>query len=361
MSIQRRMLPAARRRSLAFLLLSFAALQILPAQPMSGGPASPPESQAPGAASVTLRGQIRNGTRGGGARVKNLSVLDPTRGMSAIAAQQDAGPNFVFANLPAPRGPYLLRAEFEGEGYSLFLPPTPQSYQQPQQLVVYESGAPAEQVFVTAAMRVTKTNRGLRVDLIHVIANQSQPPRSYDARNFQIYIPAEVSELQGGLQYSGSPMPLPLRLQAPAEGGRIKLQRMFRPGDSQLIVSFLIEAESFEDQLPLDPGRPTTPHAFRVVFFEPADARPEVSGALSVHSEQAPGLGEALRVVYQQGKSVHYDFSRGTALFEGGGEATNPIFSDWKRATLGVLTALLTLLLLVAVTAAIGARRRRDA
>lgn len=306
--------------------------------------------------SVRLRGSLVNGTSGAPVVVEELSVLDPSQGMRIIASQDNAGPGFAFEDLPVPRGPYLLRAVFQGEAYTRMLPPTPESFATPVRLEVFESGAPAEAVFVTPAMRVLKTNRGLRVDLIHAIENRARPPRSYDARNYQIFVPAGAREIQAGLQHEASPMPAPLTLQGQA-GGFQALGRMFRPGSSQLIVSYLLEETELEDRLPRDPGRAADPHGFRVVFYQPADARPEIDGAERVTSEQAPGLGEALRVFYRPGESVRYRFERGGSVFEGPQEATNPIFSDWLRTTLGLIA---TFFLLLGALSAIAWNVRRS-
>ena len=333
-------------------------------------------AQTPGASTVELYGVIQNGTRGNAPavaeRIELISLGEGT--MQIVEVLENAGPRFRFRAIPQPRGPHLIRAVFRGENYSTMVPPAPRFYLAEQTLTVFEPGADRRNVQITGAMRVTKTRTGLAIQQFMVIANESTPPRSFQPSDYWMYIPANATAVRANLQHESTQMPIPVSLE-PVEGAeqRFRLARGIRPGNSQLVIDYELPALQFRDALALDRSTPElppargngapNPHAFRIIFWQPSNARPEVSGG-QAESIQVPNLGEALRVVYPtptaedtESSTVRFDFSGGGVFIENPLESdTNPLFDTPLQTIVGVISGLIVFFLLASVLAGSGLR-----
>ncbi|MCB1326982.1 MAG: hypothetical protein H7A21_14465 [Spirochaetales bacterium] len=311
------------------------------------------------AQTATLQGDIRNGTRGGTpATVEELALISLDGGMQVLATQRNVGPSFRFDNVPAQRnGPLLLRARFQGDSYATMIPPTPDALEGVVHVTVFESGASRADVRITAALQVAKLpDEQLAVRKLFAVANVSDPPRSFDAGDYAIYVPDEALELRASLVHESTRMPLNVELRNLGDG-RYLLDRTLRPGDSELTIEYTIDAQDFEDFMPLERERTTPdPHSFTIVIWRPADARPEVSGG-EVILENIPDFGEAYRVVYRPGEPVHYDFEGGSVLVLNPLDAEfNPIFDHPGKTVLGLFVVLGLFFFLISIVRASGLR-----
>lgn len=364
---------------------------ILHAQP----PAAPNggSTQADNTESVVFRGQVTNGTRGGApATVETLELIQLGDGvMQTVQVLTNVGPRFDFAPVPRPQAPHLIRATYRGERYSTMVPPAPNFYLKPQAITVFETGADRRNVQITGAMRVTKLPAGgLAIQQYMVITNESVPPRSYDPRGYHIFIPEGAEAIRGSLQHESTRVPIPLTLDPiPEKKNRYRVNRGVRPGNSQLVVDYLLPDLKFIDALPqedailgLPPARSPiqnsenraaplgaqnqSPHNFRIVFWQPANARPLVSGAKS-ETINIPNIGEALRVIYpapQKNDStgtdftaVSYDFSAGGVFVENPLQSDeNPLFNTTTETVVGIIAGIFILFLIASVIAGSGLR-----
>ena len=311
------------------------------------------------AQTVSLQGQIRNGTRGGTpAGVEELALISLDGGMQVLATQSNVGPAFRFDNVPAQRnGPLLLRARFQGDSFATMIPPTPGALDRGIQVTVFESGASRSDVRITVALQVAKLpEEQLAVRKLFAVSNVSDPPRSFDAGDYAIYVPDGALELRASLVHESTRMPVDVQLRAGGEG-RFLLDRTLRPGDSELTIEYTLDAQDFEDYMPLERERETPdPHSFTIVIWRPADARPEVSGG-EVIQETIPDFGEAYRVVYRPAEPVHYDFQGGSVLVLNPLDAEfNPIFDHAGKTILGLFVVLGLFFFLISIVRASGLR-----
>lgn len=334
------------------------AASALAAQPAggAGGAQTPP---APGEM-IVIRGRLVNGTTGAPVRAERLTLLRLSEGMQPLQTLNSAGPDFAFAPIPAPDGPHLIRAEFQGESYNQMIPPAPRFYRAPQTITVYDAGAKRADVQITAALQVTKVQNGLRVESMYIIANQSQPRRSFSTDDLFVYVPTGATEVRGGLRHESSQMAIPLQLTPSGKPGYFRLGRGFRPGSSELTISYLVEGELLTDQLLHDPAGDDNSHKFRILLWRPQNARPIIQGG-SVVQENIPGAGEALRVMYPPTGGVRYDFSSGDFLYDGPIEEINPIFDTPLKAGVGLAGVTLLLFLILSFAVQLGRNRRRAA
>lgn len=343
------------------------------AQMPGGGPAQGPEN-------VVFRGEIQNGTRNGSpAKVERLELIQLGEGvMQTVQVIENAGPTFQFQAVPRPTGPHLIRATYQGESYSTMVPPAPNFYLQPQQITVFEPGADRRSVQITSAMRVTKLKGDrLAIQQFMVISNDSVPPRSFDPRGYHVYLPDGAETVRASLQHESTRMPIPLNLEPVADKpNRYRVDRGVRPGNSQLVIDYDLPDVKFVDALPDEkdavPGLPPArtpagshenPHNFRIVFWQPGNARPTISGA-QAETIEIPNIGEALRVVYPGGgQAVTFDFSAGGHFVENPMQSdTNPLFDTPTQTIVGVLSGLIVFFLIASIIAGSGLRvvpRRR--
>jgi hypothetical protein len=326
------------------------------APPGAGGDVTPP---TPGE-TIVIRGRLVNGTTGAPARAERLTLLRLSEGMQPLQTLNNVGPEFAFAPIPVPDGPHLIRAEFQGESYNQMIPPAPRFFRVPQTLTVYDAGAKRADVQITAALQVTRVQSGLRVESMYIIANQSQPARSFSTDELFVYVPEGATEMRGGLRHESSQMAIPLQLTPSGKPGYYRLGRGFRPGSSELTVSYLVEGEKLTDQLLHDPAGDDNSHKFRIVLWRPQNARPVVQGG-TVIQENIPGAGEALRVMYPPTGGVQYDFSAGDFLYDGPIEEINPIFDTPLKAGVGLAGVTLLLFLILSFAVQYGRSRQRDA
>lgn len=324
--------------------------------PGAGGEVTPP---TPGE-TIVIRGRLVNGTTGAPARAERLTLLRLSEGMQPLQTLNNVGPEFAFAPIPVPDGPHLIRAEFQGESYNQMIPPAPRFFRVPQTLTVYDAGAKRADVQITAALQVTRVQNGLRVESMYIIANQSQPARSFSTDELFVYVPEGATEMRGGLRHESSQMAIPLQLTPSGKPGYYRLGRGFRPGSSELTVSYLVEGEKLTDQLLHDPAGDDNSHKFRIVLWRPQNARPVVQGG-TVIQENIPGAGEALRVMYPPTGGVQYDFSAGDFLYDGPIEEINPIFDTPLKAGVGLAGVTLLLFLILSFAVQYGRSRQRDA
>ncbi|MEQ9363257.1 MAG: hypothetical protein RIF32_03385, partial [Leptospirales bacterium] len=304
-------------------------------------------------------------------------------------------PRFAFAPVPRPKAPHLIRATYRGESYSTMVPPAPNFYLKPQAITIFESGASRQAVQITGAMRVTKLKAGgLAIQQYMVITNESAPPRSYDPRGYHIYIPENAEAIRASLQHESTRVPIPLGMDpVPEKQNRYRVDRGVRPGNSQLVIDYLLPDVKFEDALPEEEGAPglpparaprsdgiggaaggagalASPHNFRIIFWQPANARPEVSGA-QAEAISIPNIGEALRVIYPAKRKteaddaaahnpaamVSYDFSAGGVFVENPLQSDeNPLFNTTLQTTVGVVAGICILFLIASVIAGSGLR-----
>ena len=305
--------------------------------------------------------------------------------MKTVQVLNNVGPNFRFAQVPPPTAPYLIRATYKGERYSTMVPPAPQFYSKPQPLTVFDRGAPRTAVQITGAMRVTKLRAGgLAIQQFLVISNRSQPQRSFDPRGYHVYIPEGAEAMRASLQHESTRVPIPLGL-TPVEGEgpdserRFYLDRGVRPGNSLLVIDYLLgDTLEFSDRLPNESGVKLPPaktplipgvsaasahgHDFRIVFWQPSNARPEVDGALKAEDIEIPNIGSALRVSYPPGGGeVRFDFSSGGVLIDRPLDSdSNPLFGTPTQTLVGVVAGLIFFFLLASVLAGSGVRVRRS-
>lgn len=351
--------------------------------------AQPPVAgdQAGSDAPVVFQGLIANGTRGGApATVESLELIQLGEGvMQTVQVLSNVGPRFAFDAVPRPSAPHLIRATYRGERYSTMVPPAPNFYSKPQAITVFETGAERRSVQITGAMRVTKLRAGgLAIQQYMVIANQSAPPRSYDPRGYHVFIPDGAEAIRASLQHESTRVPVPLSMDpVPDKKNRYRIDRGVRPGNSQLVIDYLLPDVKFIDALPeedgvagLPPARtPNTnenphsagalenPHSFRIIFWQPANAKPTVSGG-RFEDIQIPNIGPALRVIYPaksagQGDAspatVSYDFSAGGVFVENPLQSDeNPLFNSPIETTVGVIAGLCVFFLIASVIAGSG-------
>ncbi|MCR9141560.1 MAG: zinc finger Ran-binding domain-containing protein [bacterium] len=347
--------------------------------------AQAPGQQTGGAGDrIVLQGLIANGTRGGApATVETLELIQLGDGvMQTVQTLTNAGPRFAFAPIPRPKAPHLIRATFRGERYSTMVPPAPNFYSKPQAITIFESGADRSSVQITGAMRVTKLKAGgLAIQQYMVITNESSPPRSYDPRGYHVYIPPGAEAIRASLQHESTRVPIPLTMDAVSgKENRYRIDRGVRPGNSQLVIDYLLPDLQFADALPQEEGRSglpparaprenapgsagplaSSPHHFRIVFWQPANARPEIEGA-QAEAITIPNIGEALRVVYPGPGSaeplVKYDFSAGGVFVENPLQSDeNPLFNTGLETTVGVIAGICVLFLIASLIGGSGLR-----
>ena len=310
------------------------------------------------AETVEIRGRIENGTRNSPAKAEELSLVRPgSGGMQVLHSLQNAGPAFSFT-VEKPSGPLLLRASYAGESYTLMIPPVPERLAALQKMTVYDAGAKAEDLQITAAMHVSKGPAGLHVTKIYAITNVSSPPATFRGGAFTVPVFSGAKNIQGRIEYESTRMPLPLELLETEEG--LVVDRAFRPGAARLSVEFDVEGVSFSDRMHTIKGFANpSPHNFTVLIWQPSDARPRVSGG-SVTEVQIPDLGPALRVDYPAQGEVSYDVSAGSSVsrapVSGPNVDANPIFDTTAKTLFGLLAALALFFLLAAFFSSLNIR-----
>lgn len=338
-----------RRIGLFLLTSSVLMLSSVPAYAQPGG-------------DLVVSGTLRNGSRGDApAGAEELALIQLAGGMSILQTLKNPGPNFRFDPIPRPNVPLLLRAIYQGEAYTTMIPPAPQMQNRAQTVTVYDSGAPREQVAVQTALRVTKAGDGLQIEQLFVISNRSTPARSWSLRDYAIYIPDGAEDVQANLSHDSTRMPVPVNTEPYPEAGEhyVRLDRVARPGESQLQINYALKGVRFFDRLPRHMDETTTnsnstevsdPQAFRIVMWRPENAEPNVEGG-TVIPENIPGLGRAFRVVYPAA-GLTYDFSAGGAFFGDPMKSdVNPIFDTKAKTWAGLVAAVLLFFLLISIFA----------
>ncbi len=302
--------------------------------------------QEAGERHVRIFGTIVNGTTGGPARVEKLSLLRPSAGMQAVAVLENTGPDFDFPRVEAG-GPVLVRAEYKGEVYVQLV--SPMQAGKFQTLKVYEPGAAPKSVRITNALQVTKTENGLHILKLFAAANSSNPPMSSKSGDLSVFVPEKATDVVVRLRHEDS---MPVNVDTAREGSYLKVQRGFRPGQSELTVEFNLEDLEFEDKVHRFQGG-VSDHPFAVVLWKPDNARPAITGG-KTQTIQIPEMGPALQVTYPADGAVHFNFSSGGLIIMDPEHADrNPLFPTPGRAVLAVSLALVLLIALLLVSTAL--------
>lgn len=295
---------------------------------------------------VRIFGTILNGTTGGPARVEKLTVLRPGAGMQTVAALENTGPDFDFPKVEAG-GPVLVRAEFKGEVYVQFV--SPMQAGKFQTLKVYEPGAPPKSIRITNALQVTKTENGLHVLKLFAAANTSTPPMSSKSGDLSVFVPEKATAVVVRLRHEDS---MPVNVETTRDGSYLKVQRGFRPGQSELTVEYNLEDLEFEDRVHRFQGV-VSDHPFAVVLWKPDNARPAITGA-KTQTVQIPDMGPALQVTYPADTAVNFNFQAGGLVIMDPEHADrNPLFPTPGRALIAVSLALVLFVALLLVSTSV--------
>lgn len=319
------------------------------AQPMGENPRESGRTTAPGPAAgkkATIFGTITNGTTGAPVAPEEIQLLRPGQtGMQVLQSIRPGTVSFKFDPVPV-QGPVLVRSLYAGETYIHVVPPTEKFYNAPQQVTVYEVGARAEDILITSGLQVVKHKESLKLSRVFAIENRSKPPRAFAGSGLKFFVSPDAKNVRAQLQHQGS-MPVPNALTP--EG---KLARGIRPGNSELTLEYEISGFQLEERAQEFSGSPAK-HAFLVVVFQPADAKPKVEGA-SVEELQIPNLGPALRINFGT-DSAKFDFSNGGYIIENPLKSdVNAVFDESWKVLVALLFTIIILFLGASVLASSG-------
>lgn len=314
------------------------AMTMLLAMPVFAQSPTPPGAESAGGA-VVVRGTIRNGTTGRRQQVEELRLIRLQGGMQVLQIIADAGPDFSFEPVPGD-APLLLRASYEGTSYTKMIPPAPRFQRQAQELEVFEGGADRGDITITPLIQLVNTREGLQVSRVYAIENDSDPPRAYKG-DPSIFIPSEATNVNSQLRNPGSQMPAPIALIK--DGDFSRTSRGFRPGRSLLSIDFTLPNRELVDR------NPAGAEATAIVLWQPAAARPEITGATSEFME-IPEQGPAFRVRYPAHGEVRFQMNDSDFYFENPAAAhENAFLSDAGRTGIALVIALAFLFLMISL------------
>lgn len=296
---------------------------------------------------ISFYGRLLNKTTGQPARAEQLSLIRLSGGMQVVETIKTAGPRFRFAPIARPTTPHLIRAIYRGGSYSSLIPPTEEYIRRSQTILVYDPGALPKDMKIVPIMWVTKREMGLLIEKVFLMENSSNPPRSFDARGLAFFVPKGAEQLSAHISYDQFPIPLQLQ----RRGASFALDRSVRPGRSELRIQYRLEGWQFADRLLIRSSQADL-QPLRLLFWQPQDARPQVSGG-EARSIEIPRLGPALQIEHALGGEISYDFSAGGMAIERPLESdANPLFNSAWKTTAALLVSLTGLLILISFFAA---------
>ncbi len=288
---------------------------------------------------VTIRGEVVNGSNGKLVSGIKVNLFNVEKGLDLISSQKDAGPRFIFKDIPSPKGPMLIAVEFNGESYFRMLHPADTNFNLPHRIFVFDTGAKAGMVRLTSMHQVTKTHSGLKIEKLFIVVNGSNPAFSFDTSNLRFHLPENATNVASYMRLETTNISLPVNI-VKKDDSTYAIDHAFRPGNATLSITYNIPGYSYEEQMPdissTDDQLPMI-HNFLVVGWKPLDARPEIEGA-QIEDMTVPGMGKAIKVAYEPGAKIEYDFSSGSALVENLLESHfNPVFSSWLLTIIGLV------------------------
>ena len=207
------------------------------------------------AAGAEIVGTVRNATTGQPAADVSVSLLALQRQMSTVADTVTDAQGHYRLEIDANAGErFLVQASFGGANYNapvaLFSADTTTV-----DITVYESGARLDDLRITEhAIILMPAAETVSVAEFFLVQNDTSPPRAYvpDTEGFRFGLPDEATEL-GVSVGTQSGMPLRQQAQESLHEGQRTISYEFRPGETQVQVSYQLplEGEFFELRLPL--------------------------------------------------------------------------------------------------------------
>ncbi|MCE9596917.1 MAG: hypothetical protein K8S54_03030 [Spirochaetia bacterium] len=331
-----------RASSALFTFFLLGAVSVV-AQPMMTG-----EPQAGNSAGkkATIFGSVVNGTTGLAGQPEEIQLLRPGQtGMQVLQTIRPGTVNFRFDPVPV-QGPVLVRCLYAGETYIHVVPPTEKFYTAPQRVMIYEVGAKPDDILITSGLQVVKHKEAMKISRVFAIENRSNPPKAFAGAGLKFFVSPDAKNVKAQLQHQGS-MPVPNALSPDGH-----LVRGIRPGNSELTLEYDMPGFQLEERAQEFAGSPSK-HAFLVVVFQPADAKPKVEGA-QTEEIQIPNLGPALRINFGN-DPAKLDFSNGGYIIENPlSSDVNAVFDETWKVLLALLFAIIILFLAASVLASSG-------
>lgn len=299
----------------------------------------------PATETLTVRGQIVNGTTGQPAKADRLELIELNQGMQIKQVLQNAGPVFEFRPFEAAQAPVMIRAMYQDQPYVTMIPPVSKNRNAPQKVTVYETGYEPGTMQVNSGLQLTRTIDGILVARVYAVANESN--RTIPGEKLVFFVPDSAKDLKVTARYrQGMPIDLSLK----KEGHWHWTERGFRPGFTEMAVEFTIEDDSFEERPDRIAEMDTNqPDGFsRVILWRPPDAKPQIEGADQVKEVQVPDLGSAIQASFSRPVTITMD--SGSVWFENPMQSdTNPVFNSATITIAGILIVLAVIFSLLAL------------
>jgi len=261
-----------------------------------------------------VTGTVTNATTGKPAAGATVTVLDPMAGMLEVGTGKADGQGRYSINVPAARGPRLVRAERSGVNYFKMITPGTTS----ADLDVYDAAAKVDGIKGTAdVVRLEAQGDTLQASEMFVLSNASQPPKTLSApATFEFVLPEGAvvddarAEAPGGQPISAAAKPA-------GSKNHYAFSFALKPGDTRLQVSYHMPysgqaaispefTRSFEHYVVLVPS---------AISFTPKDPKQYQS-----MPGKQPGTNVQLSMQAEGAKALAFNLT-GTGMFPEEGEA----------------------------------------
>ncbi|MCS7205746.1 MAG: hypothetical protein NZ853_08615 [Leptospiraceae bacterium] len=311
-------------------------------------------------AQFLIQAEIWNGTTSTPAKADKIEIFELTEeGIQLRKTIEE--PTSYFEYPVSTINPYIIRAHYRDEFYGEMI--SNQEFQQKnirKKVFVYETTKDLQGLDFHSGYQITKFDKNLEIQMIYVIKNQTNPPKSILPSEVEFYLPKNANILIATISYEKTKIPQRVEVQKKEES--FVINRAFKPGNSELVVQVEIPEFHFEHQI--DPIqnkiKKENQRIFRVIMWRPEELQPKVEGG-TLEEKQIPNLGKAFFIYYDQ-SVVKMDFSQGPVIFKDPLKAyKNPIFDKPWKTTFALILGTLLIFLLIPIFAGLQIRVSKHA
>lgn len=254
-----------------------------------------------------LRVNIINGTRNARGQADQVTLMDLSAGMTAIASSTNVDGSITFSDIKSGgQSQYLIQVQFEGVTYSGSFVPSIDVSAWETSVTVYERSEQVSEIIISIPyFAIYASEDQLYIQKRLVIENLSDPPVTYmkSPGVINIHIPEDITKLDYLTFKSGS---MPLRTQLlDSEKGQV-LPNPIKPGISEVDIAYY---------LPYDPNSTTISETVDYdidhfhVYTMPSSLHIHADGLTGEGSETANGWATYAIDQVKRGTTLEFQIS----------------------------------------------------
>jgi hypothetical protein len=263
-----------------------------------------------------VTGTVTNATTGKPAAGATVTILDPMAGMLEVGtAKADAQGHFSI-DVPAARGPRLIRATRDGVHYFKMLTPGTQS----ADVEVYDAASKVDGIKGTAdVVRLEAQGDTLQATEMFVVSNASNPPKALSAPvTFEFVLPDGAKIDDTRVQAPGG-QPISAETKPTGAKNHYSFSYALKPGDTRMQVAYHMP---YSGQALISPNFTREFEHYVVIVPTSMAFSPKDASQYQVLPDKQPGATVELSVKPERGQALAFTVS-GTGMIPPPGESAS--------------------------------------